>query len=149
MFSVDEIKGVDDIYHRPGHQGYRPVGPWPNTRYPPSPQPGTPSVPKHGRLGKPMPPVFGTSCPLRGVSGAIRKWAYTFPDHQARHWLLLIFADRVEATGPRLRRLATYGAPLFLAGFGALWLGKRGAFGRAPSAGRAFVQRLPAARAIG
>src|SRR4051812_29479418 len=43
-------------------------------------------------------PVFGTSCPPRGLSGAIRKLAYRrYSEGRAAHWLLLIAADRVDA----------------------------------------------------
>jgi hypothetical protein len=43
-------------------------------------------------------PVFGTSCPPRGLSGAIRKFAYRrYSEGRAAHWLLLIAADRVDA----------------------------------------------------
>jgi hypothetical protein len=53
-------------------------------------------------------PVFGTAQPPHGVSGAIRKYAYRrFSEARAAHWLLLIAADRVDATGAHLRSLAT------------------------------------------
>ena len=43
-------------------------------------------------------PVFGTSCPTRGLSGGMRKYAYArFSEARAAHWLLLIAADRVDA----------------------------------------------------
>src|SRR3954454_1988285 len=43
-------------------------------------------------------PVFGTSCPPKGLSGAIRKFAYRrSSEGRAAHWLLLIGADRVDA----------------------------------------------------
>ncbi|GFG53818.1 hypothetical protein CQY20_13115 [Mycolicibacterium agri] len=43
-------------------------------------------------------PVFGTSTPPRGLSGAIRRHAYRkFSEGRAAHWLLLILADRVDA----------------------------------------------------
>jgi hypothetical protein len=42
-------------------------------------------------------PVFGTSCPPHGLSGAIRKLAYRrYSEGRASHWLLLIAADRVD-----------------------------------------------------
>jgi hypothetical protein len=51
---------------------------------------------EHGRLT----PVFGTSCPPRGVSGAIRRFSYArFSEGRAAHWLLLLAADRVDAAG--------------------------------------------------
>ncbi len=53
-------------------------------------------------------PVFGTSCPTRGVSGAIRKYAYRHhSEARIRHWLLLIVGDRVESLGSSLRSFAT------------------------------------------
>ena len=41
-------------------------------------------------------PVFGTVSPPRGISGAIRKYAYTLGEGKASHWLLLMAADRVD-----------------------------------------------------
>jgi hypothetical protein len=53
-------------------------------------------------------PVFGTSCPPRGVSGAIRKFAYRrYSEGRAAHWLLLMGADRVDAFGSTVRSFAT------------------------------------------
>jgi hypothetical protein len=53
-------------------------------------------------------PVFGTACPPRGVSGAIRKLAYArYSEGRAAHWLLLIAADRVDAWENHLRSFAT------------------------------------------
>ena len=43
-------------------------------------------------------PVFGTSCPPKGLSGVMRKVAYKkYSEAQAAHWLLLLAADRVDA----------------------------------------------------
>ena len=53
-------------------------------------------------------PVFGTSCPPKGVSGAIRKYAYRrFSEGRAAHWMLLMAADRVDSTGSHLRSFLT------------------------------------------
>ena len=53
-------------------------------------------------------PVFGTSCPPKGVSGTMRKYAYRrFSEGRAAHWLLLMAADRVESTGSHLRSFFT------------------------------------------
>lgn len=41
-------------------------------------------------------PVFGTASPPRGVSGLIRRIAYRIPEHRARHWMLLLTADRID-----------------------------------------------------
>lgn len=57
---------------------------------------------EHGML----PPVFGTSCPPKGVSGAIRRYSYRrYSEARAAHWLLLMAADRVDATGSHLKSL--------------------------------------------
>jgi hypothetical protein len=59
-------------------------------------------------------PVFGTAQPLHGVSGALRRGAYRIPEHRARHWMLLMAADRVDVLEDRLGGLAS--APLAAAG---------------------------------
>jgi hypothetical protein len=41
-------------------------------------------------------PIFGTSTPPRGLSGMIRRFAYKLTENDIRHWLLLLFADRVN-----------------------------------------------------
>ncbi len=53
-------------------------------------------------------PVFGTTCPPRGASGAIRRFAYAkYSEGRATHWLLLILADRVESKGAIMRSFLT------------------------------------------
>ncbi len=53
-------------------------------------------------------PVFGTSCPPRGLSGAIRRYSYrTYSEGRAAHWLLLLAADRVDAWESHLRSFVT------------------------------------------
>lgn len=55
---------------------------------------------EHGML----PPVFGTTAPLHGLSGLLRRTAYVrFSEGRLAHWLLLIAGDRVESTGAHLR----------------------------------------------
>lgn len=54
-----------------------------------------------------MTPVFGTSAPLHGVSGAIRRFAYRYSEGRAAHWLILLGADRVDAAGSHLQSLLT------------------------------------------
>jgi hypothetical protein len=48
-------------------------------------------------------PVFGTSCPPRGISGTMRRYAYTYSEGRAAHWLILMAADRVDAVENHLR----------------------------------------------
>jgi hypothetical protein len=55
-------------------------------------------------------PVFGTACPPRGLSGMIRRYAYTFSEARLAHWLLLLGADRVDVLEHRVEGLLT-GAP--------------------------------------
>ena len=53
-------------------------------------------------------PVFGTSCPPKGVSGMMRKFAYRrFSEARVAHWLILVAADRVDAFGSHVRSFAT------------------------------------------
>jgi len=59
---------------------------------------------EHGTL----PPVFGTSAPLHGLSGAVRRLAYArYSEGRAAHWLLLIAGDRIDAVESHLRSFAT------------------------------------------
>lgn len=34
----------------------------------------------------------------------LRRLAYRWPDHQPRHWLMMLFADRVDSRGHRTRK---------------------------------------------
>jgi hypothetical protein len=53
-------------------------------------------------------PVFGTSAPVRGLSGLIRRYAYReFSEARAAHWLLLLAADRVDTAESTLRSFAS------------------------------------------
>jgi len=65
------------------------------------------NVKVHHSIERPgITPVFGTSAPPTGWSGKIRDFAFTLSENDIRHWLLLMFADRVnvvEAIGQDLR----------------------------------------------
>jgi hypothetical protein len=53
-------------------------------------------------------PVFGTSTPPKGLSGALRRYAYAkYSEGRAAHWLILLGADRVDAWESHLRSFAT------------------------------------------
>jgi hypothetical protein len=52
-------------------------------------------------------PVFGTACPPSGVSGKMRRYAYTFSEGRAAHWLILLAADRVNALEAHVGSFAT------------------------------------------
>ena len=40
--------------------------------------------------------TFGTPCPPKGVSGAIRRFAFKFSESEYGHWLSLLLADRIN-----------------------------------------------------
>jgi hypothetical protein len=53
-------------------------------------------------------PVFGTSCPPKGLSGKIRRLAYArYSEARAAHWLLLLAADRVDTVESTLASFLT------------------------------------------
>ena len=41
-------------------------------------------------------PVFGTAQPPSGMSGMLRGAAFRYRENDLRHWLMLLFADRVN-----------------------------------------------------
>jgi hypothetical protein len=47
---------------------------------------------EHGQLT----PVFGTSCPPKGLSGWLRDMAYRLSEGRPTRWMTLMFADRVD-----------------------------------------------------
>ena len=49
-------------------------------------------------------PVFGTSCPPKGVSSRMRKYAYArFSEGRVADWLIHVAADRVDSFGSHAR----------------------------------------------
>lgn len=53
-------------------------------------------------------PVFGTSSPPKGLSGAMRKYSYRkYSEGRAAHWLILLAADRVDAWESHLASFLT------------------------------------------
>lgn len=100
-----------DPSRRPGTPRLREPEPLPNTRYPPDRQQSDVEVFMHGRPHKDFPPVFGTDVPPHGLSGKVRKAAYAYPDHLARHWLMLLLADRVDMWEHRAKKLLPFAVP--------------------------------------
>jgi hypothetical protein len=52
-------------------------------------------------------PVFGTTLPPSGLSGKLREFAFKYSENDLRHWLVLLFADRInmfEGLGADLKR---------------------------------------------
>lgn len=56
-------------------------------------------------------PVFGTTVPPAGVSGALRRAAFRHSESDLRHWLLLLLADRVQVLEGVLADLASGRVP--------------------------------------
>jgi len=54
-----------------------------------------------------LPPVFGTTLPPKGASGAVREWAFRHSESDLRHWLLLLLADRIHVGEGILSDLAS------------------------------------------
>ncbi|MDB4943252.1 MAG: hypothetical protein JWP97_2786 [Labilithrix sp.] len=50
-------------------------------------------------------PVFGTVCPPRGLSGRVRRYAYTFSEGRLAHWALLVLGDRIDVVESRITGL--------------------------------------------
>lgn len=67
---------------------------------------------------RPVTSTYGTTVPLRGLSGAMRRMAYTIPPYKARRWMLLLLADRVDVLEHNVAPLAT-----LLGGAAAITLG--------------------------
>jgi hypothetical protein len=111
--------GVDrDRARRPGVPMHRAnPEPFPNSRFPPEAQRGKPASPRHGRPNKPLPPVFGTTVPLHGLSGLVRRLAYRLPDHAPSHWVLKMLGDRVDSWTHRARKLLPIAVPIAAAAF--------------------------------
>jgi hypothetical protein len=63
-----------------------------------------PWVTKRAEL-KQLTPVFSTAYPPRGVSGVLRRAAYSLPETHARHYMMLLLADRVDLMEHRIAKL--------------------------------------------
>jgi hypothetical protein len=56
-------------------------------------------------------PVFGTSCPPRGLSGRIRDFAYRYSEGRLVRWIALMFADRVDVVENVVSDVASFKPP--------------------------------------
>jgi hypothetical protein len=63
-------------------------------------------------------PLFGSSVPPSGVSGLLRRYAYRLSENDLRHWLLLLFADRVNVVEGIVQDLARGRVPNLYAEMG-------------------------------
>lgn len=81
---------------RPGVPMEVPAEPRPGSHWE-APEPQRPSIPVlHSTTKRDLPAVFGTGQPPKGLSGRLRRIAYRIPEHRARHWMMLLLADRVD-----------------------------------------------------
>jgi hypothetical protein len=109
---TSEIKGYGadaDPNNRPGIPWKRPPHPEPGAHRPRQ-QESEVGVFKHQRPGQVLTPVYGTAQPPRGFAGMLRELAYRSPTHQARHWMILLVADRVDVLEHRLGKISTAAA---------------------------------------
>jgi len=80
-------------------------------------RPLTPTAPDHVERMRPrrglthrkeisaMTPVYGTGQPLHGISGLLRRIAYSTHETRAKHWMMLLLADRVDVLEHRIAKL--------------------------------------------
>jgi hypothetical protein len=62
---------------------------------------------EHGQ----MTPVFGTSCPPRGLSGKLRDAGYQWSEGRLIRWITLMLADRVDTVEGVVSDLARFKPP--------------------------------------
>lgn len=67
--------------------------------------------------------VFGTAAPPSGLSGMLRRYAFTFSEGSSAHWMTLILADRVNVVEGVIEDLSHGHIPNFFAerGWRAEW----------------------------
>ena len=77
-------------------------------------------------------PVFGTSCPPRGISGKLRDAAYHYSEGRLARWLTLMLADRVDVAEGLVEDLSRGHVPNVVGemGLGAEWRYNRAALVR-------------------
>jgi hypothetical protein len=77
-------------------------------------------------------PVFGTSCPPRGVSGRLRDAAYHYSEGRLARWLTLMLADRVDVVEDLVEDLSSGRVPNVIGemGLAAEWRYNRAALVR-------------------
>ena len=97
---------------------------------------------EHARLT----PVFGTSCPPRGASGALRDFAYSISEGRKERWVLLLMADRIDMVEGLAEDLVTLRPPNLLreTGWRASLRHEPGAFAVKAAVGLACVAAVAA-----
>jgi len=106
MDSIQPPPVDEDFKSRPGVPMERAPEPMPGVHWTrPERQPPDPYVTRRAGLQN-LPPVYSSALPPHGLPGAIRRAAYRVPEQYVRHWLMLLFADRVEVMQFRAGKLA-------------------------------------------
>lgn len=88
-------------------------------------------------------PVFGTAQPLHGLSGVVRRYAYTYSEARTAHWLLLMAGDRVDVMESRITALLQGKPDNPITETGVLSEFKNGAFRTRFGQHRADLKHLP------
>lgn len=70
-------------------------------------------------------PIYSSVVPPRGVSGAVRKLAYRYPEYLTRRWMLLLLADRIDVVEHNLPRTVGLIAAATAVGAGLFFLARR------------------------
>lgn len=67
--------------------------------------------------------VYGTVAPPKGLSGALRRYAFKHSENMYRHWLPLLLADRIDVLEGILSDIRSGRVPNLIAerGWGAIW----------------------------
>lgn len=111
--------GIDlELSRRPGVPMEKlPPAPLPNARPAIERMRAEPSVFMHGRPNKKFTPVYSTVLPPAGLAGALKKFAYSLPDHKPTHWLLLLLSDRIDSWTHHAKKYLPVALPLAAAAF--------------------------------
>lgn len=89
--------GADlDRSRRPAHPMERTPPRLPHPVEPP-PQQDSPVEVLHSTERDGITPIYGTPQPPKGLSGMLRRVAFKYSENDLRHWLLLLFADRINS----------------------------------------------------
>lgn len=93
-----------DRKHRPGVPKETAPKPAGNSHWvaPPKQEQRTEILKEPTRMA--MSSTFGSALPPKGLSGVIRRAAYRVPDYEAKRWMLLMLADRVDVLESDLGR---------------------------------------------
>ena len=84
--------------------------------------PGAPArqtigVPTAKSFDRPVTPTYGTTVPLRGLSGVVRRAAYRIPAYRPSRWMLLLLADRIDVVEHNVLPMTLVVGGLAAAGF--------------------------------